>query len=79
MYLLKRIQNSLFVVLIWYAACHILLPANATAEDKRPNILFIIADDQSPFDLQVYNPSSTLETPVISQLASDGMTRHNMT
>ena len=25
---------------------------------KRPNILFIIADDQSPFDLKVYNPAS---------------------
>ena len=74
MHPLKRIQNSLLTVLIWYAACHILFPADATAEDKRPNILFIIADDQSPFDLQVYNPSSTLETPVISQLASDGMT-----
>ena len=73
MHSLKRIQSSLLGVLIWYAACQILLPADATAEDKRPNILFIIADDQSPFDLQVYNPSSTLQTPAISQLASDGM------
>ena len=24
------------------------------AEAKRPNFLFIIADDQSPFDLKVY-------------------------
>lgn len=45
----------------------------ATAQDKRPNILFIIADDQSPFDLQVYNDRSILETPVISKLAEDGM------
>ena len=73
MHSLKRIQNSLLTVLIWYAACHISLPADATAEDKRPNILFIVVDDQSPFDLKVYNPSSILDTPVISQLASDGM------
>ena len=29
--------------------------------DKRPNILFIIVDDQSPFDFKFYNPSSTLQ------------------
>ena len=44
------------------------------AEKKRPNILFIIVDDQSPLDLQVYNPKSILETPVISKLAAGGMT-----
>ena len=40
---------------------------------KRPNILFIIADDQSPFDLKIYDPKSPLETPVIDRLASQGM------
>ena len=44
------------------------------AETKRPNILFIIVDDQSPLDLQIYNSKSILETPVISKLASEGMT-----
>jgi choline-sulfatase len=43
------------------------------AESKRPNILFIIADDQSPFDLQVYNPKSELESPNIDRLAAEGM------
>ena len=73
MYSLKRIQNSLLVALSLYAGSQILLPANATAEDKRPNILFIVVDDQSPLDLQVYNQSSTLETPIISQIAAEGM------
>jgi arylsulfatase A-like enzyme len=40
---------------------------------KRPNILFIIADDQSPFDLKTYNSSSTLDTPVIDRLAAEGL------
>jgi choline-sulfatase len=39
----------------------------------RPNILFILADDQSPFDFRFYNPASTLEAPVIEQLAATGM------
>ncbi|MFT5292296.1 MAG: choline-sulfatase [Planctomycetota bacterium] len=40
----------------------------------RPNILFILVDDQSPFDLGVYNSESTLQTPVIDRLAAEGMT-----
>ena len=43
------------------------------AADKRPNILFIIADDQSPFDLKVYNARSALRTPTIDRLARSGM------
>ena len=44
----------------------------AMADDvKRPNILFIIVDDQSPFDLQIYNPHSSLETPSLDRLAAE--------
>jgi len=41
---------------------------------RRPNFLFIIADDQSPYDLKVYDPKSQLDTPVLDQLAVEGMT-----
>jgi len=44
-----------------------------SAEPRRPNILFIIADDQSPFDLKVYEPKSALQTPVLDRLAAEGM------
>jgi len=43
------------------------------AEARRPNILFVIVDDQSPFDLKIYEPQSALETPVIDRIAADGM------
>lgn len=43
------------------------------AAESKPNILFIIVDDQSPFDLKIYNPDSTLETPSIDRLAAEGM------
>ena len=49
------------------------LVRTSTADEIRPNILFIIVDDQSPFDLKVYNSRSTLETPHIDRLASQGM------
>ena len=42
-------------------ALSVAIPAIATkADEKRPNILFIIADDQSPFDFKFYNPKSAL-------------------
>jgi choline-sulfatase len=40
---------------------------------ERPNILFILVDDQSPFDLKIYNPKSALHTPNIDRLAAEGM------
>ena len=43
------------------------------AKQKRPNILFILVDDQSPYDLKIYDPKSPLETPYIDRLAAEGM------
>lgn len=43
------------------------------SQAKPPNILFILVDDQSPCDLKVYNPHSTLQTPTIDRLAANGM------
>ena len=45
----------------------------SSAAPKRPNILFILLDDQSPYDLKCYNPQSPLETPHIDSLAREGM------
>ena len=50
----------------------IALPTCSLA-DERPNLLFIIVDDQSPFDLKIYNPESKLDTPVIDKIAREGM------
>ena len=47
--------------------------AAAAAEPRRPNFLFIIVDDQSPFDLKAYNPKSALHTPHLDRLAARGM------
>ncbi len=44
------------------------------AEEKRPNILFIVVDDQSPLDLGIYRPESKQVTPHIDRLAAEGMT-----
>ncbi|BDS05890.1 sulfatase [Oceaniferula spumae] len=45
----------------------------AAPATKRPNILYIVTDDQAPYDLKVYDKNSPLETPVIDRLAAEGM------
>jgi arylsulfatase A-like enzyme len=42
-------------------------------QNKRPNFLFIMVDDQSPFDLNMYDSKSILETPTLDKLAKGGM------
>jgi arylsulfatase A-like enzyme len=42
-------------------------------EEIRPNFLFILVDDQSPFELKVYDSTSILDTPNINKLAEEGM------
>ncbi|MBA4191899.1 MAG: sulfatase [Planctomycetaceae bacterium] len=59
------------VIISAVLAC--LSPSLTLAAD-RPNILFILVDDQSPFDLKVYNAKSPLQTPTIDRLAAEGMT-----
>ncbi|MEM7204692.1 MAG: sulfatase-like hydrolase/transferase [Planctomycetota bacterium] len=39
---------------------------------QRPNILLVVVDDQSPFDLRIYDPSSPCRTPTIDRLAAEG-------
>lgn len=50
-----------------------LILVSSFGAERRPNILFILVDDQSPFDLKLYNPQSTLETPNLDKLAAQGM------
>lgn len=50
-----------------------LILVSSFAAERRPNILFILVDDQSPQDLKMYNPLSTLDTPNLDKLAAQGM------
>ena len=66
-------SGSIFKTIVFTSLFVSLMAPSRAAETDRPNILFIVVDDQSPFDLKVYNPRSTLQTPHIDRLALDGM------
>jgi len=40
---------------------------------EKPNFLFIVVDDQSPFDFKFYDSTSNLDSPVIDRIAQEGM------
>jgi arylsulfatase A-like enzyme len=62
-----NIKSAMFVM----AAMLMLLSCNK--EPDQPNFLFILVDDQSPFDLKIYDAESLLQSPNIDRLARDGM------
>ncbi|MCL4788374.1 MAG: sulfatase-like hydrolase/transferase [Verrucomicrobia bacterium] len=63
-------MKSLLLLCALLALC---VAGQAATAAKRPNFLFILVDDQSPFDLRIYNPRSPLQTPNIDRLAREGM------
>ena len=61
------------LTLLFIAALGLTVAVGADQTLKRPNILYIIVDDQSPFDFKFYNQRSQLDAPVIEKLAAEGM------
>jgi len=51
----------------------ILLPGFALGQGKRPNILFILADDQAPDTLKAYG-NTVCQTPNLDRLSAEGIT-----
>ncbi len=66
---MNRFANIILVAVAMSCVAAVAAPEPA----KRPNILFILADDQAPYDLKAYDPASKLETPVIDSLAARGV------
>lgn len=63
-------RNIVLSVLLPISLLSALPSAQAAEARKRPNILFILVDDQSPFDFKFYNPHSILHSPNIDRLAA---------
>ncbi|MFY8327620.1 sulfatase family protein [Pseudoalteromonas sp. ZZD1] len=51
----------------------LLAPLFSYAEVSKPNIIFIMSDDQGYGDVSAFNPNSKINTPAIDRLAAEGM------
>ena len=51
----------------------VVLLSGCEKAQQRPNFLFVVVDDQSPFDFKMYDPNSILESPNIDKLANEGV------
>jgi arylsulfatase A-like enzyme len=50
-----------------------LVPTLAYSSENKPNIIFIMSDDQGYGDVSSFNPDSKIQTPAIDRLAQEGM------
>lgn len=65
-----------FCVTLILLACHsvtLLAEGTARADQRRPNIVILYADDMGYGDLAVQNPQSKIPTPHLDRLAAQGM------
>lgn len=65
--------TAILVLLALLAAWGMPVPVGA-ADEQRPNIVFLLADDMGYGDVQALNPDSEIPTPHLDSLAADGMT-----
>ena len=74
---MKACRGSFFGLLAcicWYVLCFdCAFAEQVSGTAKRPNVLFILVDDQSPWDLKIYNPKSPLDSPNLDRLAREGL------
>lgn len=68
------VRNSIPIsVVIAPVVCLLLCSSQPAFGQDRPNVLFVLTDDVGLGDVKAYNPQSRVDTPTITQLASEGM------
>ncbi len=70
---MKPLVLSLLFATSFAAAPATSAAAPSAPPARQPNFLFILVDDQTPFELKAYNPASTLQTPQLDRLAAEGI------
>lgn len=71
---MPRSPLVLVALLLAAASCGTVATPDDAPPARRPNVLLVVADDQSVFDLPIYEPSSPLHAPHLARLAAEGTT-----
>lgn len=72
--MIKKYANLRLLALIGVALCYFSVQTVATADDNKPNVVFILADDLGWSDTTLFETTKFYETPNIERLAERGMT-----
>ncbi|MHC4786272.1 MAG: sulfatase family protein [Planctomycetota bacterium] len=70
----EQIAFALLIALALITGCASISAAEPRGRDRHPNIIFILADDMGYGDVGALNPGSSLPTPHLDRLASEGVT-----
>ncbi|WP_342804740.1 arylsulfatase [Alteromonas sp. M12] len=76
---LNKLTNSLttkftkVLCIFIFSASAVITPTFSYADENKPNIIFIMSDDQGYGDVSAFNPNSKIDTPAIDRLAQEGM------
>jgi len=70
---MNTINSRRILILAVLAIVSVFIFSSCASGKRQPNILFILVDDMGHGDPGCYNSASKIPTPVIDQLASDGM------
>ncbi|MEO1011844.1 MAG: arylsulfatase [Bacteroidota bacterium] len=62
-----------FIIFMVLGSCSQKPKQQIKAQNAKPNVVFILADDLGYGDLKCYNPESKIPTPHLDKLASEGM------
>lgn len=76
MTMLKRTQRLMLALLVSLLSQFAFVECLQAQSVKRPNVLFILTDDQSPLTLGAYG-NTVCSTPNIDRLAKEGMLFHD--
>ena len=66
-FLLKKTFFYILITHLCFISC------NQKYDLKKPNIIYVLADDLGYGDIKVFNTNGKINTPYIDQLASEGM------
>ena len=72
---MRKFQQYLFIglVSIFFVACGEDKKDANTTEEKKPNIIYVLADDLGYGDIKAFNPNGKIKTPHLDKLTADGM------
>jgi len=74
---MKKLASYFIIALLIGIFCSSCSNAEKNADKKKPNIVFILADDMGYGDLGCYNSESKIATPNINGLAKQGISFTN--